>query len=99
LTRRLSLDMFVAYTVADRTAVASRAFDTGAASTRLKFALGRHFQVYSEYVYYRYSFAGGSAALAAFDTRIAHHVVKVGGSIWIPLIGRDSAPSQGSRTR
>jgi hypothetical protein len=98
-TRRLGLDVFVAYTVADRTAFAQRAFDTGAASTRLKFALGRHFQAYSEYVYYRYNFVGGSAALSAFETRIAHHVVKFGGTIWIPLIGRDNAPSKGSRTR
>jgi hypothetical protein len=63
-----------------------RAYDTAAASARLRVALSRGFAAQAEYVHYRYLFSDAVTVPTGIPVRGNRHVFRVGLTTWFPLL-------------
>jgi hypothetical protein len=66
----------------------SSAYESYVAEARAAMALGRHFQVYMEHLYYKYRFPDGLTLPNDVPLRREQYSIRFGLEIWAPLAGR-----------
>lgn len=89
LGRRASLRLRGAYSFGDFDLDGSSSpYDSYIAEARVAVALGRHVQVYTQHMYYRYRFPDGLALPPDVPLRRQQYSVRFGLDVWAALAGR-----------
>lgn len=89
LSRRVDVTFGGGYSTGQpRQGEGPKRLETYTASARIAFALARQAALFSEYSYYRYRFADPVAPAGGFPPIFSRNAVRVGVSLWVPLVGR-----------
>src|SRR3954447_790959 len=90
LGRRASVRVRGAYSFGnfDLNGSSASRYDSYVGEARGALALGRHFQVYMEQMYYRYKFPDGLTLPSDVPLRRQQYSLRFGLDIWVPLAGR-----------
>jgi hypothetical protein len=85
INRRTDVAAAVAYSGGNVVQARSNPFETYTATARLRFGLTRQLAAYAEYLFYDYDSAG-VALNANVPPRVSRHSVRVGLTLWVPLL-------------
>jgi hypothetical protein len=88
INRRTDLTASVAYSAGSFVDRPDSAFETYTASARVRTGLTRKVAVFAEYLYYFYDFQRGALLFDALPLRVGRNGVRVGLTLWVPVIGK-----------
>jgi hypothetical protein len=88
LTRRADLSASAAYSAGDGWGLVSAPFETYTGTLRLRVGLTRALAAHAEYLFYHYDFARAPELLPFGPRRLDRHGVRVGLSVWVPIVAR-----------
>lgn len=89
LSRRTDLSASVGYsTGASALTQRASAYDTYTGTVQVRYALGRTWAIYTEYLYYFYDFGNAGGLLRGVPSTLKRNGVRAGVTLWLPVIGR-----------
>ena len=87
LSRRVDLNVSASYSDGSSALRTASSYTTYTGNARLRFAVTRHWAVYTEYLYYYYDFRG-TALLPGLPSALERNGARVGLTLWLPVIER-----------
>jgi hypothetical protein len=86
LNRRLDLALSASYATGESALVGTPSpFETYTAQARARFAIGRKWATYGEYLFYYYKFGSGFELPVGVPSGLQHGGLRAGLTLWIPV--------------